>query len=411
MFINKNKFYSSVFIIILLSQIYIQSFKLNIFLQIFFLISYFILEKASISIKLLKIISPIILIFFIGFVGVILNLNHINPILKDIFHFLKPIQGVLIGYLFFKTINNRKLFIKTIILTGFLSAIIHIIILISFVDFSSINHIRQFTRDNFLELISISFLIYNRYNYKFDFFYSKSIEKFVFIFILTSCILYFSRSMLIVSLLIFLSIKGYTKLNINSLKYLATFFIGIFLLYIYLYSVKIERNGKGIEAFLYKVKIAPEEIFQSKIDRENHVDLWDHWRGYEAKRAIALMNKEKSSYIIGMGYGSLVNLKFYAPLTEDNKGLKYISELHNGYIYVFYKLGFFGLILYLFFLIYLYNFIYLKKTFESLFISIIGLFYLFTTLTITGIYNNKDTLIFILGALLFFHIKNLKQNV
>ncbi|MFY7810549.1 MAG: hypothetical protein ACOVQ2_02345, partial [Flavobacterium sp.] len=177
------------------------------------------------------------------------------------------------------------------------------------------------------------------------------------------------------------------------------------------YSVKIERNGKGIEAFLYKIKIAPEEIFQSKIDRENHVDLWDHWRGYEAKRALALMDKEKSSYIIGMGFGSLVNLKFYAPLTEDNKGLKYISELHNGYIYVFYKLGLIGLLFYLFFLIYLYNFIYLKKTFESIFISIIGLFYLYTTLTITGIYNNKDTLIFILGALLYFHIKNLKQNV
>jgi hypothetical protein len=411
MFINKNKFYCSVFIIILLSQIYIQSFKLNIFLQIFFLISYFILEKSSISIKFFKIILPIILIFFIGFIGVILNLNPINPILKDIFHFIKPIQGILIGYLFFKTINNQKLFIKTIILTGFLSAIIHFIIIISFVEFSSINHIRQFTRDNFLELISISFLIYNRYNNKFDFFYSKKIEIFVFILILTSCILYFSRSMLIVSFLIFLTIKGYTRLNINSLKYIATFIIGTILLYTYLYSVKIERNGKGIEAFLYKIKIAPEEIFQSKIDRENHVDLWDHWRGYEAKRALALMDKEKSSYIIGMGFGSLVNLKFYAPLTEDNKGLKYISELHNGYIYVFYKLGLIGLIFYLFFLIYLYNFIYLKKTFESIFISIIGLFYLYTTLTITGIYNNKDTLIFILGALLYFHIKNLKQNV
>ena len=36
------------------------------------------------------------------------------------------------------------------------------------------------------------------------------------------------------------------------------------------------------------------------------------------------------------------------------------------------------------------------------FISGIGLVYVFTTLTITGIYNGRDVIIFILGGLLYF---------
>jgi hypothetical protein len=112
------------------------------------------------------------------------------------------------------------------------------------------------------------------------------------------------------------------------------------MLYGYLYSVKIDRGKPGLEAFLYKIKIAPEEIFKTNIDRDNHKELWDHWRGYEAKRALATMEDKPSSYVFGTGYGSLVNLKFKAPLsTTDKEGLKFISELHNGYPYVLYKTG------------------------------------------------------------------------
>ena len=54
------------------------------------------------------------------------------------------------------------------------------------------------------------------------------------------------------------------------------------------------------------------------------------------------MKENPSSYIIGTGYGSLVNLKFKAPL--GNEDMKYISRLHNGYVFVFYKTGIFGLV-------------------------------------------------------------------
>ena len=177
-----------------------------------------------------------------------------------------------------------------------------------------------------------------------------------------------------------------------------------------MFSIKIDRNAKGVEAFLYKIKIAPEEIFETKIDRENHKELWDHWRGYEAKRAFSLMEKQPSSFIFGTGFGSLINLKFKAPVGE--KEMKYISRIHNGYVFVLYKSGIIGLLLYLLFLINLYLKIYKRNSFNELYftdrlIVSISVFYFFSYLIITGIYIPIDAVVFILGGLLAVE-KNIK---
>ncbi|NBW28520.1 MAG: O-antigen ligase domain-containing protein [Flavobacteriaceae bacterium] len=222
-----------------------------------------------------------------------------------------------------------------------------------------------------------------------------------------SNVLYFSRTMIVAAIILLITIYGYTIITKRGLKIIGVVLVSILVFYGYLFSIKISRNQPGLESFLYKVKNAPSEIFKTKIDRENHKDLWDHWRGYEAKRAFALMEKDPKSYVIGTGYGSLVNLKFFAPLTENykDKGIKYISELHNGYVYIYYKTGIFSLFLYLVFLINLYIKIYYNKNFETYFISAIGVAFLFTTLTITGMYNSRDVIVFLLGALLFFEKK------
>ena len=49
------------------------------------------------------------------------------------------------------------------------------------------------------------------------------------------------------------------------------------------------------------------------------------------------------------------------------------------------------------------------KNLVGTFVSAIGLTFLFTTLTITGIYNPRDVIVFILGALLFFEANNQKE--
>ncbi len=411
--IKKHFFYKTLIIIILLLQIYIPSFKFNIFFQIFALLFCFAIEKFFFSISFVKLLNPLLIIFLLGFTGFFVYKNQLGYALKDVFHFIKPIQGLVIGYFIFKIINNRNEFVKIIIITGFISAIIHIVILFVFVDLSlgSVSAVREYTRDNFLELFALFFLIYFRYFIKEEIiFKSKKTYRIVFIIILFSSILYFSRTMIVGALIIFMTLKGYTKITQKSLKIISLVILSIITLYIYLYSVKIDRGKPGFEAFLYKIKIAPEEIFKTKIDRENHKDLWDHWRGYEAKRAFALIEKKPLSMIIGTGHGSLVNLKFKAPLSSDKKGLKFISELHNGYAYILYKTGILGLFIYLFFLIKIYLYANNEKKFETLFISAIGVFYLFSTFTITGIYNGSDTIIFVLGGL-FFNLQQTKKGI
>lgn len=408
--INATKFYLALFILVLFAQLYLPSFRVNIILQFFVLVIYFFFEKPKISKSFLFEITPLIIIFFIGFIGFFFHNYKYYHFVKDIFHFIKPVLAVLIGYFFFKKINDFNLFIKTIVICGFISSIIHLIVLFSTGNLftGSLESIREYSRDNFLELFALFFLVfYSKFNNE-VLFKNYFLKKIVLILIIISCTLYFSRTMIIISIIMLLSIYKYTYVTKRTINILGVLFFSVFLFYTYLFSIKIERKNSGLDSFLYKIKNAPAEIFTTKINREDHKDLWDHWRGYEVKRALALMQQNQFSYVVGMGQGSLVNLKFFAPLSDDEKGLKYISELHNGYVYVFYKTGSLGLLTLMFFLMSTYSKIYTsqnKNEINKVFLSGIGLTFIFTTLIITGIYNSRDIIMFIFGVLLYFNKK------
>ncbi|MQP25002.1 hypothetical protein GFJ94_07990 [Flavobacterium sp. LMO8] len=394
------------FILVLLCELYLPSYKLNFAIQFSTLIGVVYSSKTTISLRFFKTILPLLLLFLIGFLGFFLDFYPLSATIKDITYFLKPIIALVLSYVLIKKQNDLFLFLKIIVYVAVFTAFIHLFGIFVLGDFrsNSIHELRgDFGLDNFIEIFALYILLFSKR------FLGKSIIKdrrwyyvLVIIFLL-SIYLYFSRTMLVTFFLIGFSMFGYAKITTGTLKFIGFVFLLIGLLYAYLFSVKIDRNAKGVEAFLYKIKIAPEEIFETKIDRENHKELWDHWRGYEAKRAFSLMKKKPSSYIFGTGYGSLINLKFKAPVGE--KDMKFISRIHNGYVYVLYKTGFIGLILYLLFLLNLYLKIYTKKTSEETYfvdriIVSISIFYFFSSLIITGIYIPIDAVVFILGGLL-----------
>jgi len=410
--IKANTFYSSLFVLVLLLQLYLPSFELNMFVQIVALLCYFVFERIRFSVSLFSQFLLLIGILLVGCIGTLLYKYKLYNTVKDIAHFVKPITGILIGYFFYRRINDFRLFVKTVVIAGVISAIIHFIIIALFVDLGAgtVESIRKYTRDNFLELFSLFFIAcYAKFQQ--DRLFTKTYMLYAVIILLTlSSILYFSRTMIVVAIFMVLSMFGYTRITSRTIKIIAVLVVAVGLLYSYLYSANIRRGRPGIEGFLYKVKMAPEEMFKTKIDRTNHKKLWDHWRGYEAGRAIALMNEHPSSYIFGTGHGSLVNLKFFAPLTGDDKGIRYISELHNGYMYILYKTGIIGIFLYLLLLGKWYMRIYRDQSFANIAISAIGIIFLVTTLTITGIYNNRDIIIFILGGLIYFSEKLIRDT-
>lgn len=303
--------------------------------------------------------------------------------------------------------NDMFLFLKAIVFIAAFTAVLHLLGIFVLGDLTgnSITKLRgDFGLDNFIEIFAFYILLFSNRFLEKPILANKNWRYFLVIVFLLSTYLYFSRTMLVAFFLIGFSMLGYTKITTRTIKFIGIALIITGLIYTYLFSVKIDRNSKGIEAFLYKIKIAPEEIFKTKIDRENHKELWDHWRGYEAKRAIALMNENPLNYIYGTGYGSLINLKFKAPVGEQG-GMKYISRIHNGYVFVLYKMGILGLILYIIFLINLYLKTYTKRNlpqmvFVDRIIVSIAVFYFFSSLIITGIYIPIDAVVFILGGLL-----------
>ena len=294
--INAVKFYTLLFVIVIFLQLYVYSFRFNIFLQFFVLSFFLILEKPKISIRFLKFLSPVVYIFIIGFFGTLLYKYNWYNIVKDIFHFVKPILGLLIGYCFYRKINNFKLFVQAIVLTGLVSALVHFGLIISISNISTVADIRQHGTDNFLELVAVLFLAFYKKFENENLFQKRANHRILFWTILISSILYFSRTMIVTGFISLLSIYGYTVIKPKTIKIASILLLSIVLLYTVLFSVNIRRDKDGITSFLYKIKNAPAEVFKTKIDREDHTDLWDHWRGYEAKRAIELI-KENGDWV------------------------------------------------------------------------------------------------------------------
>jgi hypothetical protein len=396
----------TLFILVLLCELYLPSYKANFAIQFLTLVGVVFSNMTSISLRFLKTILPLLLLFLIGFIGYSLDLYPLSATIKDITYFLKPIIALVLSYVLIKKQNDLFLFLKIIVYVAAFTAFIHLFGIFVLGDFrsNSIHELRgDFGLDNFIEIFAFYILLFSKRFLGIPIIANRRWHYILVVVFLLSIYLYFSRTMLVAFFLVGFSILGYTKITQTTVKFIGLGLLFIGFLYVYLFSIKIDRNAKGVEAFLYKIKIAPEEIFETKIDRENHKELWDHWRGYEAKRAFSLMKKQPSSFIFGTGYGSLINLKFKAPVGE--KDMKYISRIHNGYVFVLYKTGFIGLLLYFLFLINLYLKIYKRNSSKELFftdriIVSITVFYFFSSLIITGIYIPIDAVVFILGGLL-----------
>lgn len=403
--IAAEKIYLPVLVLLMLLQLYLPSFKANVLIQIAVLMFFIFLENQRFSAQFIKQIIPLIILLCLGIVGTVFHRYVLYDILKDIFHFVKPIVGLLIGYIVARRTNSLIVFIKAIVIASLISAVIHFGIIFFMVrTFSRIEAIREFTKDNFLEMFGVFFILFYKKFEGIEIIKKPWLKYACVAFLTFSSYLYFSRTMIMLAVIVLMALYGYTRITSTTIKVIAVLALATGGLFIYLNNTVIRRDAKGVENFLYKIKIAPAEILETKINRDNHADLWDHWRAYEAKRAIALMNDEPQSYIYGTGYGSLVNLKFFAPLTGDPKGIRYISDLHNGYVNILYKLGIIGLIIYLSLIIKLYRYIERDFTFANVMVSSIGLIYFITSIMITGMYNGRDIIIFILGGVLFYSV-------
>lgn len=411
---NKITLHKIMFVILLLSPFIFKTVEFVFFVMLLSLVIAFTTCGLKFSKSFLNILLPLLFIFFISLFSALFGKFKIVDFIKDFIYIFKPIALMLLGYLLIKRIGDQRFFLISIIYAGTLLALFHIsIILINYDEIMSIdiNVLRtRYGRDNFLELIALLFLILN---YKLPIL-NINYKKVLFFILVTSFVLYFSRTMLIIILLLGLSFSGYTRITRKGIKYFGTFLILVLGLYAYLFSIEIDRDNEGtLSKFMYKLKIAPAEIFLTEIDVNNHAELWDHWRGYEVLKAVESLNNDGPlSWVFGRGFGSTVDLGFKAPLDEEGEGMRFISLLHNAYGFILYKSGVLGLLSFLLFLLILYYRPILHGQLELNRINniILGFsfFYLISTLVISGIYNPRDNLTLILGGIIFLRDHQIK---
>lgn len=398
------------FVLLFLVSLLLNSFEAVIVLSVLLLAVLFLTSKTIISLQFVNIISPLILILLIAIVSSFFRDKNLFDFIKDFLYLIKPVLFLLIGYLISQQINDKNSFFKIIIYTATACAVYHIFIFTTYmfqVESFSMNKMRPIIGlDNFLELFAIALIVANTKYKTLTIRYLKTIT----IILAISFVLYFSRTMFALVIIMSLAFLGYLRISKKGLRYILIGSVGLVSFYAYLFSTDIPRESESpIDNFLYKMKLAPSEIFIAKksFDIRDHADLWDHWRAYEANKAIDKLNKGGVvAWSFGLGAGSLVDLGFYAPLSDDPKGLRYISNIHNGYAFVLYKTGVLGILFYLMFL--LGNYLAYKsskqtKPFLANMIFGIVLFYMSTSLVITGIYNLADTMTMILGGILFLN--------
>lgn len=399
------KKYQALFALITFLIIQFSIFELHY--SIYFLL--ILLCISTISKNVINLISYLVILLLIAGFSSIFQKPFLYDFIKDFAYFTKPIIALTAGYLLAKKINDFSSFLRIFIYVVAILSIFHISTILIGVDFSSasVSEIRKVGGISNLSEVLVLTILIGSYKFSFlDAIKNKLLKKVILSIVLVSFLLYFSRTMFVGLIIFLLSIYGYIKITSKGLKYGLLVSAGFVLFYVYLFNANLQRDKPGLESFLYKMKIAPSEIFTPirTVDPNNHAYLWDHWRAYEATLAIDQINTP-TTFLIGKGLGSLVDLKFKVYLGDTE--MRYIPMIHNGYVNIFYKTGIIGLLIYLLFLLNIYLFTYSKSSSEKTitinnFITGFGVYFLFSSLIVTGIYNIEDFYMFFLGALLFF---------
>ena len=306
--------------------------------------------KRKYSLTIIQYIFPYVAILIVAFIAWFYYDNTVYEVIRDITYLLKPILGLLLGYLLCRNANMKV--IQTIIYVGLIIAVVHLgIIFFTAVVHKIINihELRKYAGYfSDFEVYSLILVIFHK---KFNVILSRQRFYLLLFTLAFSSFLYLSRANLIQAVIFYMVLKGYFTLNTKAIIILILFFSFVIIAFTVIYNMNLSRNGRGLEALLYKIKNAPIEAFKSKVDKDDWKDFNDNYRAYENMLTIRVMKNEGFWGILrGKGLGSDIQLgqKLY---TNDGTVLTKVSILHNAFMTVFLKSGLIGVFFMLYFLI------------------------------------------------------------
>jgi hypothetical protein len=359
------------------------------------------------SFSIVKLTIPFLLILFIAIVVMFFQDNSLYFIIRDITYLIKPVVGLLLGYqLCQRNLNNA---FQLILKTAYLIAIYHLTVLaISIVFFraNNVNLIREYGGyfSDYEVYALVILIFYKNFQIKFD----RKKRILYTIVIGLSVFMYLARTNFLQLLILFLGMKGYLEINKKSIAIITSIVVLTVAGYSSILYINPKRGGDGIEAFLYKIKVAPMETFKTKIKRDDWKDFNDNYRSYENIMTIRQVSSDGTlSILFGKGLGSRIDLKQKVYLGDMQ--LRHISILHNGFMIVFLKSGLIGILIYFFSIAYFFKRYKIHnqqaQSIRLLFIGT-GVFLVLSNWVFLGFYNLIDTKTILIGFLIAYFEKN-----
>ncbi|RZL34230.1 MAG: hypothetical protein EOP00_31980 [Pedobacter sp.] len=330
--------------------------------------------------------------------------------IRDITYLLKPISGLLLGYqLFHKSIKNPFQFV---VYAGISIAVYHLILVVYGIVVEGARSVRDIRfyggYFNDFEIYTLVLLVFRD---KFNLEFSKKKSLLFLMILAVSSFFYLARTNFIQFVILIMAIKGIFVLNKKSITIITAVIVLVISGYTAIYYYNPIRNGKGMDEFLYKIKVAPSEAFSTKINRDDWKQFHDNYRSYENIRTVQQLS-HNSSLIFGEGIGSQVDLKQKVYLGDME--LRYISILHNGYMTVLLKTGLVGLFIYLYSIFFFFK----RNTYTDsnlvnihyLFVGT-GVFLIISNWVFMGFYNLIDTKTLLIGFLFAYRHQLIKSGM
>lgn len=398
MILSRQYFFSFLYIICIVVSFF-PNYELTFLV---WLATFIITIQKKYSITIFKYVSVFSAILLIAVFSTFFYENPFFYCLKDFTYLLKPILGILLGYQLFKVIpkNHLNVFINA----GLVLSIVHIgLIVFVLINFHSVdlNLIRY--NSGFFSDYEVYILIVLLFHNKFEIRITEQKRKLLVLIIGFSIFMYLARTNFLQFGILFLAMKGYFVFNKKSLKVLFLAITSLLIAYTAIFYANPKRNGEGLEGFMYKIKISPQEAFKTKINKNDWKDFNDNYRSFENIITIkqVALDGERAIFT-GKGLGSTLNLgqKIY---TTDGSIIQNISVAHNGFMTIYLKSGLLGVILLVAFLIMFYrqtkSNIYLANNVNLLLIGTC-VFLIVSTWVFMGLYFKLDNKSIIIGFLL-----------
>ncbi|MDG1660870.1 MAG: hypothetical protein P8H40_05785 [Winogradskyella sp.] len=384
------------FILVLLLSLY--SIELS-FIASFFLLAISVSNKVSTNL-----IFASFFLIIITIIGVISSYGlKYQPFdtIKDIVYFIRPITILFASYFVVKRIKSKTYVYNLVVAIALVFTIIHLFnIIINIGNIDSYIYLRTLGgKQNHIEIVALVFLLFTPYCTAF-----KKYRKLVIYVIAISFLLYLSRTMFIVLFMFFVGYKGYLFLNRKLFRGILLVTIISVILGVVLSNIETNRNSTGLKAFIYKTQNSFTELFETidtKAILRDRRGMWEHWRAYEAQKAVEQMNKNGVKvWAIGLGFGSKVDLETEVKL--DGKQFSEVPSIHNGFVNVLFKTGTLGLLCYCLFIFYVFWTHQRWKTDDqntllNKLILATSVYMLFNSFVITGFYRPGEFSVFLYG--------------